>query len=398
MAVKPSRHARQPDAQVRASRKNLERAHTPQALLAAIVQSSHDAIISKDTDGTILSWNPAAEELYGYTAEEAIGRHIGFIFPPELRTSELEDIMAHLRTFAGTRRVETERLTKTGQRIEVEVRISPIRNSRGELLGASAIAHDIGERKRIEREFARWRDELAKSNAELERFAYVASHDLQEPLRMVASYVQLLAQRYRGRLDSDADEFIGYAVEGANRMKTMIADLLKYSRAGQGDAFETIDSGSALDHALANLQFAIEESGASITRGELPIVRGIEPQVAELFQNLIGNALKFRGAEPPRIHISAARAGDGWEFSVADNGIGIAPEYKEKVFEIFRRLHGREKYPGTGIGLTVCRKIVAHHGGQISVQSEEGKGATFRFTLPGAVARSESANGHHAAD
>ena len=139
------------------------------------------------------------------------------------------------------------------------------------MLGASAIAHDIGERKRIEREFARWRDELAKSNAELERFAYVASHDLQEPLRMVASYVQLLAQRYRGRLDSDADEFIGYAVDGANRMKTMIADLLKYSRAGQGDAFATIDSGAALDHALANLQFAIEESGATIIHSEMPI-------------------------------------------------------------------------------------------------------------------------------
>ena len=176
---------------------------------------------------------------------------------------------------------------------------------------------------------------------------------------MVASYVQLLAQRYRGRLDSDADEFIGYAVEGANRMKTMIADLLKYSRAGQGDGFATIDSGSVLDQALANLQFAIEETGASITRGALPIVRGIEPQVAELFQNLIGNALKFRGTEAPHIHICAARMVDGWEFSVADNGIGIAPEYREKVFEIFRRLHGREKYPGPGIGkVTVC-KIVA---------------------------------------
>jgi PAS domain S-box-containing protein len=397
MAAKPSRD-RLADPKLRVSHENLERAEGQQALLAAIVQSSHDAIISKNKDGTILTWNPAAEALYGYSAQEAIGQDIGFIVPPERRASEIPDIMAHLRASEGTRRVETERLTKDGARIEVEVRISPIRNSKGELLGASAIAHDIGERKRIEREFARWRDDLARSNGELERFAYVASHDLQEPLRMVASYVQLLAQRYRGRLDSDADEFIAYAVDGANRMKTMIVDLLKYSRAGQGDAFALIDSGAALRHALANLRLAIDESGATITHGQMPTVRGIESQIAELFQNLIGNALKFRGAEPPRLHIGAQPISDGWEFSVADNGIGIAPEYQEKVFEIFRRLHGREKYPGTGIGLTICRKIVAHHGGQITVQSEEGKGATFRFTLPDAGGRSEAANGHHATD
>jgi PAS domain S-box-containing protein len=397
MAAKPSRD-RLADAKLRLSHENLERAEAQQALLAAIVQSSHDAILSKDEDGTILTWNPAAEALYGYSAEEAVGQHISFIVPPERRAREIPDIMAHLRTSEGTQRVETERLTKNGARIEVEVRISPIRNSKGELLGASAIAHDIGERKRIERQFARSRDDLARSNGELERFAYVASHDLQEPLRMVASYVQLLAQRYRGRLDSDADDFIAYAVDGANRMKTMIVDLLKYSRAGQGDAFAMVDSGAALRNALANLRFAIDESGATVTHGQMPTVRGIEPQIAELFQNLIGNALKFRGAEPACIHIAAESVSDGWEFSIADNGIGIAPEYQEKVFEMFRRLHGREKYPGTGIGLTICRKIVAHHGGQISVQSEEGKGATFRFTLPDAVVRSESAHGHHATD
>ncbi len=377
---------------------NLKRTEAQQALLAAIVRSSHDAIISKTKNGTITSWNPAAEELYGYTAEEAIGRHISFIVPPELRTSELENIMVRLRSFEETQRVETERLTKKGERIEVEVRISPIRNSRGELLGASSIAHDIGERKRTERELARWRDELAKSNAELERFAYVASHDLQEPLRMVASYVQLLAQRYKGKLDSDADEFIAYAADGANRMKTMIADLLKYSRAGRSDDFTTIKSGVALDHALANLQFAIRETGATVTRGEMPVVRGIESQIAELFQNLIGNALKFHGDQPPLIHVSARRSGCAWEFSVGDNGIGIAPEYQEKIFEIFRRLHGRGKYPGTGIGLTVCRKIVVHHGGEISVESEEGKGATFRFTLPDRGEQRECPVEHHAAD
>ena len=276
MAVGTSRQRPCLEEKLRESRENLDGPRREQALLAAIVQSSHDAIISKDKNGIVISWNPAAEELYGYTAEEAIGRHISFIVPPELRASELENIMAHLRTSEGTQRVETERLTKNGERIEVEVRISPIRNSRGELLGASSIAHDIGERKRTEREFARWRDELAKSNAELERFAYVASHDLQEPLRMVASYVQLLAQRYRGKLDSDADEFIAYAVDGANRMKTMIADLLKYSRAGQGDAFAMIEVGqwrSITRWRICNSRS--RKRGATVTRGEMPSVRGI---------------------------------------------------------------------------------------------------------------------------
>jgi PAS domain S-box-containing protein len=367
-------------------------------LLAAIVQSSHDAIISKDKSGIIISWNPAAEELYGYTAEEAIGRHIAFIVPPELRESELENIMVRLRASEETQRMETERITKSGEQIEVEVRISPIRDSTGELLGASSIAHDIGERKTTEREFARWRDELAKSNAALERFAYVASHDLQEPLRMVASYVQLLAQRYKGRLDSDADEFIAYAADGANRMKTMIADLLKYSRAGQADDFQMIDSAVPLYHALANLQYAIAETGATVTSDELPTVRGIESQLVELFQILIGNALKFHDGKPPAVQVSARRAGSAWEFSVADNGIGIAPEQQGKIFEIFRRLRGRGKFPGTGIGLTLCRKIVVHHGGEISVQSREGEGATFRFTLPDGPQPGEPGVAHHAAD
>ena len=398
MAVKNARDDQGSAGKVSELRESQERAEARQALFAAIVQSSHDAIISKDKNGIIISWNPAAEELYGYPAEEAIGRHISLIVPPELRAGELENILTHLRTSDATQRVETERLTKTGEHIEVEVRISAIRNSKGELLGASSIAHDIGARKRVEREFARWRDQLAKSNAELERFAYVASHDLQEPLRMVASYLQLIAQRYKGRLDADADEFIAYAVDGANRMKTMIADLLKYSRAGEGDAFETIDAGVALDQALANLQLAIAETGATVTRGPMPMVRGIAPEIAELFQNLISNALKFHAAQPPQIHISADRTGSAWEFAVGDNGIGIAPEYKDKIFEIFRRLHSREKYPGTGIGLTVCRKIVLHHGGQIGVESEVGTGATFRFTLPDGVARAESPVASHAAD
>ena len=397
MAEKLSRDEGSAGRKFRPQRGETPAAEDQQRLLAAMVMSSNDAIIGKAQDGTITSWNPAAEELYGYRAEAAVGQNISIIVPPE-RREELANILARLRTFHGTQRIETERITKDGRRIEVEVRISPIRGAQGELIGASSIAHDIGARKRTERELARSREDLTRSNAELERFAYIASHDLQEPLRMVSSYVQLLAQRYQGRLDSDADEFIAFAVDGATRMKTMIADLLKYSRAGRGDDFGRVDCGSALADALANLQFAIREADAVVTHEAMPTVCGIASQIAELFQNLIGNAVKFRGDRAPQIHLSAARVGAGWEFGVADNGIGIAPEYQDRIFEIFRRLHTREKYPGSGIGLTICRKIVLHHGGEMRVESREGKGSTFYFTLPDGNPARDHAISNHATD
>lgn len=396
MAEKLSRDERSVGRTFRPQRIETPAAEAQQRLFGAMVMSSYDAIIGKTRDGTITSWNPAAAELYGYTAEEAVGENISIIVPLEKR-DELRTILARLRTFHGTQRIETERLTKDGRRIEVEVRISPIRDAQGELIGASSIAHDIGRRKQTERELARSREDLRRSNAELERFAYIASHDLQEPLRMVSSYVQLLAQRYRGRLDSDADEFIAYAADGANRMKTMIADLLKYSRAGRGDDFEGVDCEVALADALANLRFAIVEAGATVTHDPMPRVRAIGSQIVELFQNLIGNAVKFRGDRMPHIHVSAIPVASGWEFAVADNGIGIAPEYQERIFEIFRRLHTREKFPGSGIGLTICRKIVLHHGGQIRVESKEGQGSRFCFTLPDGGAP-QSATPNHATD
>ena len=199
---------------------------------------------------------------------------------------------------------------------------------------------------------------------------------------MVTSYVQLLARRYNGRLDSDADEFIHFAMDGSTRMRKLINDLLTYSRVKtQGKALEPTDCESALNQSLDNLKMAIEENGALVTHDSLPTVMADHPQLVELFQNLIGNAIKFRGSEPPRIHVSASRNGSGWIFSVRDNGIGIAPEYSKRIFIIFQRLHGREKYAGTGIGLAICQKIVERHGGRIWVESEVGKGATFYFTL-----------------
>jgi PAS domain S-box-containing protein len=225
--------------------------------------------------------------------------------------------------------------------------------------------------------------ELAYSNTELQQFAYVASHDLQEPLRMVASYTQLLARRYRGKLDSDADEFISYAVDGANRMQRLINDLLSYSRLGtQGKPLELTGSESALAQALANLQLAIAENEAVVSHDPLPTVWADETQLVQLFQNLVGNAIKFRSTQPPRIHISAEQKEREWLFSVSDNGIGIEPEYAERIFVIFQRLHSQAEYSGTGIGLAFCKRIVERHGGRIWMESQPGQGATFYFTLP----------------
>jgi signal transduction histidine kinase len=235
-------------------------------------------------------------------------------------------------------------------------------------------------------ELARKVEELARSNRELEQFAYVASHDLQEPLRMVAAYTQLLSERYRGQLDDKADKYIHYAVDGAQRMQTLIQDLLAFSRVGRGGlALKSVDCNTILENATKNLHTAIQESGAVILHEPLPLLIADGSQLQQLFQNLIGNGIKFRGSEKPRIEINAEQKHQEWIFAVSDNGIGIAPESAETVFVIFQRLHTRAEYPGNGIGLSICKKIVEQHGGKIWLEPKPGPGTTFKFTLPLAV-------------
>ena len=293
-----------------------------------------------------------------------------------------DEIGVLARTFAqmaGQLKLTLEGLRKSHDELEMRVQ-----ERTGELKQSNEqLELEVAERKRAEIELNLRSQELARSNAELGQFAYVASHDLQEPLRMVVSYLQLVDTRYRERLDADAREFIAFAVDGAKRMQVLINDLLAYSRIGtQGQPFQPTDCEAVLQAALRNLQIAIRESGAQITHDPLPTVRGDATQLVQLFQNLVGNALKFRRDGPPRIHIRA-EPGDGlWCLSVQDNGIGIESQYFDRIFVLFQRLHGRSTYSGTGIGLAICKKIAERHGGTIWVESELGKGSTFRFTIP----------------
>lgn len=475
--------------------------------LAAIVESSTDGIISKSLDGLITSWNQGAEALYGYKADEVLGRPVSMLAPPE-RAGEIPPMLDQLRQGLAVSHFETVRQKKDGSLIEVSLNISPIRDPQGRVVGASAIARDLTERQLAERrqraseeKFAKafqavpvwlvlgefdsgryievndafvegtgfsreevlgrtsleigiWADpqdrvefirlikqdgrlrqhtakfrikdgqirhclvscevlslgdrptllsvvfdvterqlaqarleqamaELARSNAELEQFAYVASHDLQEPLRIVTNYLQLLERRHKGKLDAEAAKFIGQAVKGAARMRGLIQDLLAYSRVGtRGRPLEPVSAESVMEDVLANLKMAIEGSEAVVNYDPLPTVKADPSQLGQLLQNLIGNALKFRGQDPPRVQVSAKRQDGEWLFAVRDNGIGIEPQYLERIFGVFQRLHTRSEYPGTGIGLAVCKRIVERHKGRIWVESRPGQGSTFHFSIP----------------
>ena len=295
------------------------------------------------------------------------------------RTAQLDETIVALKQQVQQRTKAEIALQEMNVELEIRVvdRTEELRSS------LESLQDEIDSRKRTEAQIKATLLELERSNKELEQFAYVASHDLQEPLRMVSSYTQLLAQRYEDQLDDKARKFIDYAVDGAVRMQRLINDLLAYSRLStQGKTLETIDAHSALCETLRNLAAAIGENRAIVTSDDLPTICADASQLGQLFQNLIGNAIKFRGADVPRIRISACDLGREWRFSVTDNGIGIQAQYAEKVFAIFQRLHTRAEYPGTGIGLAICKRIVERHGGRIWFESEPGFGSTFHFTMP----------------
>ncbi|MFH1037933.1 MAG: PAS domain S-box protein [PVC group bacterium] len=341
-----------------------------------------DPTVIVNGKGVLVEINDSVERISGYKREELVGRN--FLKTPIVTAKSKAILMKSLAKRMMGMKVapyEIEVKTKDGKRLGFEVNAAKI-----EYMGKPAdmgIFRDVTTRKQAEENLKEALVELERSNRELEQFVYVASHDLQEPLRMVASFTGLLAKRYQGKLDKDADEFISYAVDGAKRMQYLINDLLAYSRVGtRGKPFKPTDCEEVFKQSVANLQTAIEETGAVVTHEQLPPVMADETQLLQLFQNLIGNAIKFHGEEPPRVHISAKQQEDAWMFSVRDNGIGIAPEYFERIFQVFHRLHGRDRYSGTGMGLAICKKIVERHEGKIWPDSKTGKGSTFYFTMP----------------
>ncbi len=364
-----------------------------EAKLRTITETMRDGLVMIDDEGRVALMNPAAEQLLGYKSDELLGKVFHEIVAPErYRPLYRKKFPGFARTGTGAavgKTIELEALRKDGTEVPVELSLSAL-NWQGRWYGVG-VMRDITERRAAEKALAEKAEELRRSNQELERFAYVASHDLQEPLRMVGSYVGLLARRYKGKLDKDADEFINYAVDGVTRMQRLINDLLTYSRVGtRGREPVPTASGEVLKRALLNLKVAIEEKNARITWDEpLPVVMADDRQLEQLFQNLIGNAIKFNCQPVPEVKIGAEKRNGVWVFRVEDNGIGIDPKFSEKVFEIFQRLHTREEYPGTGIGLAVCKKIVERHGGKIWFESEPGKGTTFYFTLYPAEERKE---------
>jgi PAS domain S-box-containing protein len=344
------------------------------AARAAIVEAADDAIIGEDLDGIIVTWNGGARRLYGYTSEEVVGRSAALLIPAEM-SDELPRILKSIRQGETLEHYETVRVRKDGKRLDVSFTLSPIKDGQGKITGIAGIARDITEAKQSEAE-------LRRSNAELEQFAYVASHDLQEPLRAMAGTVQLLQHSYQGQLDADADEIITHAVAAVTRMQTLINDLLGFSRLSRhGKTFAPTHCTDVLADVESVLEVAIAESGAVITHDDLPTIMADTSQLRQLLQNLLSNAIKFRGEHSLQIHVCARRDQNTWLFSVRDNGMGIEEKYFERIFVVFQRLHTRDEYPGTGIGLAICQKIVERHGGRIWLDSEAGQGTTFYFTI-----------------
>ncbi|MGB9978223.1 PAS domain S-box protein [Methanobacterium sp.] len=348
---------------------------------AMLLDISYEAIFSWSLENGILSWNHGAERLYGYNKEEAIGKvsHELLKTKHPIEFNKFIDILTHEKMWSG----EVIHTTKQGKNIIVESRQQLIQETNGNNIVIET-NRNITKRKKAEKKLNKTIKELERSNKELESFAYITSHDLQEPLRTIASFAQLIKRRYKGKLDPDADEFIDFMVDSASRMKEMILGLLDYSRVGtRGHEFTEFPAKTALNYALNNLGSAISEANAEITSDPLPVIFADEDQIIRVFQNLVGNAIKFRKEEvKPKIHISVKKKDNEYVFSVSDNGIGLEEQYSDKIFEVFKRLHAIGEYQGAGIGLAVVKRIIGRHGGRIWVESELGKGSTFYFMIP----------------
>jgi len=349
-----------------------------QERLRRVVEASPNGILLVDVQGRIALANLGAEELFGHPPGALEGMSLTNLVPQPARAVHPQHVSAVFevrqgRAMGAGRNVHG--LRRDGSLVPLEIGLTPIEMPEGPFVLATLI--DITERQQREAE-------LRRSNSDLEQFAYIASHDLQEPLRMVASYTELLAERYKGQLDDRADKYIFYAVDGAKRMQRLVADLLAFARVGsQGKTLKPVDSGAVLNEVLRVLMPRIQAAAADVQAGDMPTVLADEDQLFQLLQNLLSNALKFRSEAPPCIRISAAPEGQAWRFSVADNGIGIEPQYQERIFQMFQRLHERGRYEGSGIGLSIVKRILERHGGRIWLDSALGQGSTFYFTLPG---------------
>jgi len=365
--------------------KRYEEIVAAERLARSILDQAAQAIVVCDGTGRIIRASHTARQLCG---QNPMLQPFDAVFPLQVAAQperaaggpfSLVDVLRGERL----RDIEVCLTLRDGQVRSLLLSAGPLLGAQGEVLGCVVTLTDITERRRAERELERQARELARSNAELEQFAYIASHDLQEPLRTVGSFVELLARRYRGKLDEDADDFIEFIVDGAARMQRLIENLLAYSRVTtKGREFQPADCTAALGQAVVNLQLAIQQSGAVVTNDDLPTVMADEAQLVQLFQNLVDNAIKFRREEPPRVHVSAEQGEGEWVFRVRDNGIGIDPGFFHRIFQMLQRWHGRGDYPGAGIGLALCKKIAERHGGRIWVESKLGKGSTFSFAIP----------------
>ena len=365
---------------VRTIRRATERKHTElaarsrDARFRSLLDLAPDAIIATDCERVITFWNQGAESIYGWTSDEAEGQSLDALIDGVHEPDNFKDLLT-----IGHWEGEATQRTKDGGWTVVEGRWSVVKDDAGDPIGLVGAKRDITARRAIEDQLAEQTVQLARSNAELEQFAYVASHDLAQPLRTIAGFVQLLGARYKGHLDAEADEFIDFALEGVKRMQTMIQDLLTYSRVSRAEySLVAVDTRKLVEELMESLGVA----EAVTISSPLPTVLADAGQLERVFQNLTTNALKF--VPPDRtatVDISAVEEAGQWTFAVRDNGIGIAAEHREQIFKMFERLHNHEEYPGTGIGLSVCQRIIERHGGRIWVDSAEGEGSTFRFTL-----------------